>query len=44
MNELAIYFKEIEVADCDFEHEISLIPLQEGYFTEAGDSEGFFTK
>lgn len=44
MNELAIYFKEIEVADCYFEHEISLIPLQEGYFTESGDSEGFFTK
>ena len=44
MNELAIYFKEIEVADCYFEHEISLIPLQEGYFTESVDSEGFFVK
>ena len=42
MNELSIYFKEIEVADCYFEHEISLIPLQEGYFTESGDSEEFF--
>lgn len=44
MNELAIIFKEIEVADCYFEHEMSLIPFQEGYFTESGDSEGFFTK
>ena len=42
MNELAIIFKEIEVADCYFEHEISLIPFQEGYFTESGDSEEFF--
>lgn len=44
MNEFSILFKEIEVADCYFEHEVSLIPLYEDYFTEAGDSEGFFGK
>ena len=44
MREFSILFKEIEVADCYFEHEVSLIPLYEDYFTEAGDSEGFFAK
>ena len=44
MNEFSILFKEIDVADCYFEYEMSIIPLYEDYFTESGDSEGFFAK
>ena len=44
MNTLDILFKEIDVAESYFEHEMSVIMAKEDYFTEAGGSESFIVK
>lgn len=44
MNTLDILFKEINVAESYFEHEMSVIMVKEDYFAEAGGSESFVVK